>query len=172
MQEEEVDKTIEDEVEVEPSNEDKAIPSENTPSARMPEPTADETEYAGQIFEKRGEKSPLFVVEPRKPGCERDDKMLLLSKKVGFFGLILFLILSIVMGAVNKVWQNSLNLLFMALAVLSYGVQDMLHLKAISRCRCNSCTAEKRKLKNIIILCVTVFAVLVVLFGVKQFATF
>ena len=153
LEQEEVEETKVSHESVNPLHEEDILCSENTDK-------------------KKEEAEPLFRLEPKKDGCLRNDKLRLLGKKVGFFGLVGFLLLSILFGALTRVFENSLNLLFMALAILAYGVQNLLEYLAEAKCNCTACHSARTKQKTIIIASVVGFVLFLVLFFVRQFVGF
>lgn len=100
------------------------------------------------------------------PRCERNEKVIGIGRKIGFYGLIGFMLISLLFGALSNygVWQNRLNILFVGSAVLMYGIQNIITHAAIKKCRCMNCSLTKKRLETIIILCIAAFIVSAVLF--------
>lgn len=97
--------------------------------------------------------------------CLRNEKHIETAKKIGFYSLIVFILLSLLFGALSlyNIWQNRLNILFLGIAVLMYGIQNLMIRLAVNKCKCANCSASKKRLESIIIICFAAFVISVAL---------
>lgn len=97
--------------------------------------------------------------------CLRNEKHIETAKKIGFYSLIVFILLSLLFGALSlyDIWQNRLNILFVGIAVLMYGIQNLMIRIAVNKCKCANCSASKKRLESIIIICFAAFIISVAL---------
>lgn len=149
---------------------DAASPFDNTDTqvASDTVPTAPDKEDVNQPTNGKNAKSkiPFFALEPKSPGCVRNDSLMIIGKKIGFIGLIVFLLASIIAGVLNtyNVFPNRLNILFVGIAAGFFGIQNIIERIAVNKCRCQDCINKKKRYETIAIVCMSVMIIIIAVF--------
>lgn len=100
------------------------------------------------------------------PICLRNEKVIEIGKKIGFYGLIVSMLVSLLFGVLSNydILQNRLNILFVGFAVLMYGIQNIITYAAIKKCKCMNCSLLRKRLETVVIICFVAFIISVILF--------